>query len=98
MLAPVDVRHLAALHYGNAQRQYVTIKHKENGNVMSIIRLDFLSSGIVDVMDYAIRKNAEVYSARESDWDNAIAFDLCPCVEYNGKEFITIHEPDQGSL
>jgi len=68
---------------------------KRSGNILKVIRMIYLTStDITAVMSYAIRRDAQVYDAHESLWDNAIAFDLCPCVEYNGKRFITIHEPD----
>ena len=68
---------------------------KRSGNVLEVIRVThFTSLGIRKIMSYAIRRNAVVYDSHESHWDNAVAFDLYPCIEFDGNEFITIHEPD----
>ena len=72
---------------------YCYIKRSEN--VLEIIRVIHLTSpGIRKIMSYATRRNAVVYDAHESHWDNAVAFNLYPCIEFDGREFITIHEPD----
>ena len=77
--------------------RYATIRRKEN--VMSVIRMVHHTSHVmIEVTRYATRRDAQVYEAHESEWDNAVSFNLYPCIEYDGIEFITIHEPDQDSL
>ena len=77
--------------------QYFYIK-PEGGKVAAVIRANFTSTSLLhDIVNYSVLRGMLAYGADESHWDNAVAFDLYPCIEFDGKEFITIHEPDQGS-
>jgi hypothetical protein len=69
-----------------------------DANITAVIRANFTSTSLLqDIVAYATVRDETAYGAEESHWDMAVAFDLYPCVEFDGKEFITIHEPAQDS-
>ena len=64
-----------------------------DGDITTIIRANFTSTSLLsDIANYAILRGWTAYGADEAYWDTAVAFNLYPCIEFNGKEFITIHE------
>lgn len=64
------------------------------GDMMTVIRANFTSTSLLsDIENYALLRGAIAYGGQESDWDTAVAFELCSCIEFDGKEFNTIHKP-----
>ena len=68
------------------------------GDITEVIRANFSNSTLLhDIANYAILRGSDAYGGIESNWDTAVAFNLCPCIEFDGREFMTIHEPNQNS-
>ncbi len=64
----------------------------EDGDITAVNRANNTSTSLLsDINNYAVLRGTTAYGADEAHWDTAVAFDLCPCVEFDGKYFITIH-------
>lgn len=80
--------------YTKSNEDDTLIGSRNRGVILAVIRANFTSTSLFhDIVQYAVLRDSVAYGADEIHWDNAVAFNLCPCIEFDGKEFTTIHEP-----